>query len=992
MMTDFQSKGQQEPIAIIGIGCRFPGQLDTPAALWRFLQAGQTNVAEIPAGRFPLDTLYDSEPGRSGRMQTRWGAYFTPAELEAFDYGFFGIAPREAARLDPQQRLLLETSWQAVADAGLPVEQLAGSDTAVYAGLWADDFEARLFGDIDGLDLYATTGSGRYAAAGRLSYFFGWHGPSLTVDTACSSSLVAIHLACKALQAGECELALAGGVNLILQPQITVAYSQAGMMAPDGRCKFGDAAADGYVRSEGAGMVVLKRLSQAVTDGDRIYATILGSAVNNDGQSGKHFVTPGLEGQSRLLQQSWARAGINPTQLNYVEAHGTGTRVGDRVELTALGTLLAAERSVADPCLVGSIKVNLGHLEAAAGVAGLIKAALVAYHGAVPPTLHLQQPNPSVAWAELPLKLPLENSKLSQTGERAYLGVTSFGISGTNAHVVLASQPPLAPAAPLAARRRLITLSARTSEALADVAFHLQEHIATEEMALADIAYTTSQRSSQLPFRAVLAAADLAELDMSLTALANGQPAPGLWQGRVPAEEPAGPTWLFGPAEPWPAAAFATFLASQPLAASALQRLEATTGEAEANAALLPDAPAPLRLFWQQLVWAEMWRALGPAPVAIKAHGTGGFAAAVSVGELSLTNASAQLAAGRQRPTISRNGKAPDWEEVTVAADWQAIRQIEAGSLLDMGPTGRSPEALLEGQIARLHLAGLPIAWANYQPGGRLITLPNYPWQRARCWYGDAGAAFVLPAGALSSLLGEQLPALAHRPQEHSWQRQWPAGELGQLLANPSALQALLEAAARVLWGERALEVNVAAPAGKVSSSSGAVWSQLTLDVIQPGEAGFAFYGRAAAESSWQLLARGEIVPRPEYPLPQPVRTALAAVPAARQSGWLLTRVSQQAAIALGKRPTEPVAPQMTLTQLGFTPAALASLRDRLVALGDLPAAQGLVLPERTLAQITELLLPELVVAAVEPAGPAEPAAPMDDIAARLAQLLDEIE
>src|SRR5262245_21734591 len=299
----------REPIAIVGIGCRFPGA-SGPDEFWRLLAEGRSSIGEIPAGRLDVDALYDPRPAIPGKMTTRWGG-FVP-DIDRFDAGFFAMSPREAERLDPQQRLLLEVAWEAVEDAGQVPEHLRGSRTGVFVGLWLSDWEARLFRDPSRLDFHMTTGSGRYAAAGRISQILGVHGPSLAIDTACSSSLVAAHLACQSLWTGECDLALAGGVNVILEPAISIAYSQSRMMSPDGRCKFGDAQADGYVRSEGAGIVVLHPLARALADGDPIWSLVVGSAVNNDGGSSGSFGTPSRTGQEDLLRTAYHRAGIAP--------------------------------------------------------------------------------------------------------------------------------------------------------------------------------------------------------------------------------------------------------------------------------------------------------------------------------------------------------------------------------------------------------------------------------------------------------------------------------------------------------------------------------------------------------------------------------------------------------------------------------------------------------------------------------------------------------
>ncbi len=423
----------------MGIGCRLPGGADSPERLWERLCQGFDAIGPIPSQRFDVEALYDERPATPGKIMTRWGGFLEG--IESFDADYFGIAPREAERLDPQQRLLLEVAAEALAGAGLPAQRIAGSNTGVFVGMWLNEFESRLFADPSGIDFYMTTGSGRYTASGRISYFFDLFGPSITIDTACSSSLVAVHLACQSIWSGECELALAGGANVILQPYITIAYSQSRMMAPDGRCKFGDARADGYVRSDGAAIVALKPLSAALADGDRIYALIRGSAVTNDGRSSGFLATPGQAGQESMLRHAYAHAGVDPRLVQYVEAHGTGTAAGDPVELGALGAVLGEGRTPEQPCLVGSLKTNVGHTEGAAGVAGMIKVALALKYGQIPASLHLQEPNPNIPWRDLGLEVCAELRPWPASEHPALAGVSSFGIAGTNAHVVLEAAP-----------------------------------------------------------------------------------------------------------------------------------------------------------------------------------------------------------------------------------------------------------------------------------------------------------------------------------------------------------------------------------------------------------------------------------------------------------------------------------------------------------------------------------------------------------------------
>ncbi|HEU4325733.1 MAG TPA: type I polyketide synthase [Roseiflexaceae bacterium] len=518
-----------EPIAITGIGCRFPGAA-SPAAFWRLLCAGEDAIREVPPERWDLAPVYDPDPLVPGKITTRWGGFLP--DIDRFDPLFFKIAQREASLIDPQQRLLLEVAWEALEDGGYVAGRLAGSQTGVFVGIGALDHATRQMRAPDQIDAYTNTGAALSIAANRISYVFDLRGPSLIVDTACSSSLVAIHLACQSLRAGECALALAGGVNLILGPESTIGFSKLGAMAPDGRCKAFDARANGYVRSEGAGVVVLKPLRAALADGDPIYAVIRGSAVNQDGRT-NGLTAPNRWSQEQVLRDACAQAGVAPETVDYVEAHGTGTLLGDPIEAQALGAVLAPGRPDHRPCLLGSVKTNIGHLEFAAGVAGVIKVALMCKHRMVPPNLHFQTANPHIPFADLKLRVP--TGLEPWTGTLA--GVSSFGFGGTNAHAVLETPPPPAPRPAPAAPVALLPLSAHTPEALAEQARRYAAWLATpqaEPPALYDLCYSASVRRSHHPHRLALVACSLDELATQLAALAEQLPSPPRQSARAP--------------------------------------------------------------------------------------------------------------------------------------------------------------------------------------------------------------------------------------------------------------------------------------------------------------------------------------------------------------------------------------------------------------------------------------------------------------------------
>ena len=407
--TMVSSSPAREPIAITGIGCRLPGKADTPAKYWQLLIEGVDAISEVPSERWDLNCYFNSDPNRTGTMYSRWGGFLP--QIDRFDTLFFGISPREAAAMDPQQRILLEIAWEALEHAGYPADALAGTNAGVFIGISSHDYSDILFADPDqsGIDHYTMTGGALSIAANRISYFFDFRGPSIAVDTACSSSLVATHLACQSIWNNQASIALAGGVNIVLSPMPTIGFSRASMLSPDGRCKAFDSRANGYVRSEGAGIVVLKPLSRALADGDRIIATILGTGANQDGHT-RGMTVPSRDAQSALLRSVYREAGIAPSDVQYIEAHGTGTPVGDPIEAAALGDVLSEGRPEGQFCSVGSVKTNIGHLESASGIAALIKTALALKHRKIPGNLHFLKANP---------KIPFDAQKLRFRTRRA---------------------------------------------------------------------------------------------------------------------------------------------------------------------------------------------------------------------------------------------------------------------------------------------------------------------------------------------------------------------------------------------------------------------------------------------------------------------------------------------------------------------------------------------------------------------------------------------
>ncbi len=626
--------GLQVPVAIVGLGCRMPGEADDPEALWALLATGRDAVVPIP--------------------EERWSRarYATPdaalvRDVFGFDAAFFGVAPREAAAMDPQQRLLLECAWTALEDALIPPSSLAGSAAGVFVGISSSDYALRPHEGL-ALDGFTATGNAHSIAANRLSYTLDLRGPSLAVDTACSSSLVALHLACQSLAAGECEVALAGGVNVILAPEPSVAFARAGMLAPDGRSKTFDARADGYGRGEGAGMVVLKRLDDAQRDGDRIWAVVRGSAVVQDGRT-QGLTAPSLEAQVEVIERALARAGISGDAIDVVETHGTGTPLGDPIEVEALARALGP---AGPPVALGAVKTNLGHLEAAAGIAGTLKVVLSLVHAQLPPNLHHRETNPHLRMEARRFRLPgaLEAWPRGERPRRA--GQSAFGFGGTNAHVVLEEGPlPAAPQLPAVAIDPPLLLSARDPAALRALAARTAEVLGRDPGGLGALAADAAHGRDHHRHRAAIVAGDPELARAALGALASGTPAPGLWVGQAarrgpgrvafvcPGQGTAGLEAALGRAER--SAAFARALARCEALLSPRFSLRARLASGAEDTATLQ--PALVAVAWSS---AEALRAHGVEPDAAIGHSVGELAALAIAGALSIEDA-LELAAQR---------------------------------------------------------------------------------------------------------------------------------------------------------------------------------------------------------------------------------------------------------------------------------------------------------------------------------------------------------
>jgi acyl transferase domain-containing protein/acyl carrier protein len=659
-------RSRREPIAIVGAACRLPGASDTPEAFWNLLAARRDAITPVPANRWQNADYFSADPDAPGTLNVSGGGFI---ELQQdFDPEFFGMAPREALSLDPQQRLLLEVSWEALENAGMAADRLNGQEIGVFTAICWNDYGQRLLGrDAREIDAYMASGIANSMAAGRLSYILGLHGPSITIDTACSSSLVAVHLACQSLRNGECAAAIVGGASQLLHPELYVNFTKAHMLSPDNRCKTFDAGANGFVRSEGCVVVVLKRLSDALAANDEVLAVIRGSAINHDGHT-SGLTVPNGPAQQDVIRKALRAADLSPDEIDYIEAHGTGTALGDPIEVGALGAVFgrAARRA---PLVLGAVKSNIGHLEAAAGLAGLLKVVLALRHESIPANLHFSNPNPHIDWQRLPFAVPVREHAWPRSERARVAGVSSFGFSGTNAHVIVAEAPqPVR--APSSAERpvHVLTLSARSENALRTLAARYAQRLSDDgQIELADAAFTANTGRAQFLHRLAVCAKSAAEATAALNAAARGEASPAVVRGRVERGGRPRIAFLFtGQGSQYVGMGRALY-ETQPTFKAALDECDRILSERHGVALLdsLYRGGADLNatqitqpaLFAIEYALSRLWMSWGVEPTHLMGHSVGEYVAACVAGVFSLEEGLMLIAArGRLMGALPSNG------------------------------------------------------------------------------------------------------------------------------------------------------------------------------------------------------------------------------------------------------------------------------------------------------------------------------------------------
>lgn len=780
---------RHEPIAVVGMACRFPGDSDSTERFWNNLCNAVDCVGEIPQARWDMQRYYHPEIDMPGKMVMRSGGFITDAD--AFDADFFGIKAEEARAMDPQQRIILELCWHALESAGIPAKSLAGSDTSVYVGIFNTDYtEAQLRGDNrEVIDTYTSSGNNFSIVAGRVSYTLGLRGPSMAVDTACTSSLVATHLACQSLRNRESSLSLVGGVNLVLSPHSSIAVSKMGMLSDQGRCCSFDAGADGFVRSEGGAVLVLKRLTDAERDNDRVLALIRGSAVNQMGRSST-LTAPNRIAQEEVIEKALANARVVAGEVAYIEAHGTGSLLGDAMELQAIGNTYGRDRDRQHPLLLGSVKGNIGHTEAVSGLAGLVKTILALQHNNIPPNIHFNKLNPDVELSKIPASVVLQTSNWPAWAKPRLAAVHSFGFSGSNAHCILQQAEEKNLQGTAVDGPGLLVFSAKNSEAL----YRLNEaylRFLTKErqVDIGDICYTAAVGRSHFNHRMAVMADSTEELVARLTSLRNGVAEPEAWYGAAQAKR-LKTVFVFADA---PEISDLKVFAQYPAYREWVAQCESIMRDIAIGVPLDP-AWCELQSFMHQYAMAQLWRALGVNMTMTTGFGVGKYVAACSAGVMTLEDALRLLAAqaayhrdmldiarftallaetplekAKMRLLSAETGRALEQEEMRDPNYWLVQRvddiSVSLEAILKYGPThliGVGAQSVLSGHagkltncvllqisvdtglaleqfmclVAQLYISGVEIEWRQFwaEQQHKITDIPLYPFDKQRYW------------------------------------------------------------------------------------------------------------------------------------------------------------------------------------------------------------------------------------------------------------------
>ncbi|KPA09301.1 polyketide synthase [Candidatus Magnetomorum sp. HK-1] len=780
---DKLEKKQSEPIAIIGMSCRFPGASNCND-YWRLLHDGKNAVTEIPGDRWPINDYYDPDASAPGKMNTKWGGFLS--QIDMFDADFFGISLREAKKMDPQQRIMLEITWEALENAGLSPKKLIESQTGIYLGFNQIDYGLmQLKSDSKNLDHYTTTGNGYCFGAGRIAYTFGFHGPAITIDTACSSSLVALHQACNGLRSDDCNMAIAGGIQLNILPSFHILLSQTHTLSPSGACKTFDADADGLVLGEGCGVVVLKRLSDALSSNDHILALILGSGVNHGGPA-SGITVPNEIAQEKVIRKALKKARVEPSDIHFIETHGTATAIGDPIEFNAIDSIFG-DRPGNDPLILGAVKTNIGHLDAASGIAGLIKTVLSLQHNEIPPNLHFRNPSPKIDWTKGNIKVASEKIDWPRGEKRRIAGISSFGISGTNSHAIIEEPPESIEEQDDTFKRpiHIFTLSAKNEKALHELVRAYCEYLhSNPKEKIENLCYTANTGRDHFDHRICVLTNSISQLHEKLKAFLNGNDVKGLFSKEQKTRH-LNITFYFPEENEQFIGMGSQLYKTQPLFKKRIDQCHSILKETyniSLNSILYNENDQldfnhiKLAAFSIEFALSELWQSLGIKPSSVMGHGVGEIVASCVAGKFTLEQAIALIQNDKQPDNISAahmkilSGKKSDAEFLQTIINQKSKYIIDMGSkspiltektseinyLSSIDTQQNEWETLLK-NVSQLYLEGSDIDWESFDMGvnRKRVQLPSYRFQRKSYWV-NKDMIDTIPVDGKESLMAEK--------------------------------------------------------------------------------------------------------------------------------------------------------------------------------------------------------------------------------------------